>query len=88
MLHWEVGLHISDLFCRRSKEIARGLRLKFKDMKKVNEYYQRGAVAGYEIRSVKVIYNPTLNRSFSLALKLLQGSLPRSRLAKLYSLST
>ncbi len=43
------------------------------DIKKANEYYQRAPVAGYEIKSVEVIYNPNFNRSFSLAIETLQA---------------
>ncbi len=43
------------------------------DIKKVNDYYQRAPVAGYEIKSVQVIYNPNFNRSFSLAIETLQA---------------
>jgi WD40 repeat protein/serine/threonine protein kinase len=43
-----------------------------KDIEKVNQAYAHGPVQGYDIRSVQIIYNPTLNRSFSLRLKLLQ----------------
>ncbi len=42
------------------------------DVQKVVTYYQHHPVPGMEIKSVKTIYNPTLNRSFALQLKLLQ----------------
>jgi hypothetical protein len=42
-----------------------------KDIEKVTQTYAHGPIQGYDIRSVQVIYNPTLNRSFSLRLRLL-----------------
>lgn len=43
-----------------------------KDVQKVIHYYQHHPVPGYDIQSVKVIYNPTMNRSFALNMALLQ----------------
>ena len=42
------------------------------DIQKVQQYYEHHSVSGYDIKSVEVIYNPTLNRSFSLKMELLQ----------------
>ena len=43
-----------------------------KDKQKVTDFYQHHPVAGYEVASVEVIYNPDLNRQFAIQMKLLQ----------------
>lgn len=43
-----------------------------KDIQKVIEAYRHGPVPGYEIKSVKIIYNSALTRTFSARLQLLQ----------------
>jgi len=42
------------------------------DKSKVIEFYQRCPVSGYEIASVRVIYNPDMNLAFALHMKKLQ----------------
>ena len=44
-----------------------------KDIQKVIAFYQYGPVSGYEIGSVQVIYNPSMNRQFDLQLQFLQN---------------
>ncbi len=43
-----------------------------KDNRKVVEFYQHHGVQGMEIQSIDIIYNPTMNRAFSLKMKMLQ----------------
>jgi len=43
-----------------------------KDMNKVCEFYLHGPVAGYDVKSVRVIYNPNLNQTFARTLPLIQ----------------
>lgn len=43
-----------------------------KDTEKVINHYQHHPMPGYDIRSVKIIYNPKMNRAFSLNIELLQ----------------
>jgi len=43
-----------------------------KDLKKVCEFYLHGAVPGYDVKSIRVIYNPDLNQTFARTLPLIQ----------------
>ncbi len=43
-----------------------------KDKHKVIEFYQHHSVSGYDVASIQVIYNPDMNREFSLYMKKLQ----------------
>jgi hypothetical protein len=44
-----------------------------RDFAKVIEYYQHCPVPGYDIKSVEIIYNPTMQRAFADNLRILQG---------------
>lgn len=44
-----------------------------KDFAKVLSFYQHHPVPGYDIKSVEIIYNPAMNRSFDLNMGLLQA---------------
>ena len=56
-----------------------------KDMAKVQSFYSHHPVPGFEIGSVKVIYNPDLNRAFSLHLGKLQQRASNSAFAPKWS---
>ncbi len=68
---WHLDLQI------RSKRIETGYPYELieateKDKKKAIEFYQHHPVPGYDICSIKVIYNPDMNQKFSLYLSELQ----------------
>jgi len=48
------------------------LKASKEDFQKVQRCYEHHPVPGYEIKSVEVIYNPTLHQSFALRMQLLQ----------------
>jgi len=56
-----------------------------KDMKKVCEFYLHGAVPGYDVKSVRVIYNPNLNQTFARTLPLIQHRHGKSAFAAKWS---
>jgi TPR repeat protein len=56
-----------------------------KDTQKVVVAYQQGPVPGYDVRSVKIIYNPALNRSFANKFELLQAKDSSSAFAPQWS---